>query len=83
MQRFTRILLLVALLAAASETGALSLRSHRPDVELASRGPVSNKVTFDYSGAELMAPHDVELVRRLGRWTYNDTGALMPCVCAL
>ena len=42
------------------------------DAELAVREVSSNKATFEYEGGELMAPHDVELVRRVS-WTYNNS----------
>lgn len=76
MQLTARFLFLAsALTAACSSVAALSIRTdgnevlHDVDVRTASA-----KAVFEYheDGTALMAPHDVELVRRAS-WTYNNS----------
>ena len=64
---------LAALLVAVTIThyvGAASIEVR--GTELATREVSSSKATFEFVGTDLMAPHDVELVRRVD-WTYTKS----------
>ena len=82
--RFLNSSFLSALLAAitiAHCANGISIQAR--DAELAVREVSSNKAVFEYGGNELMAPHDVELVRRVS-WTYNNSRpSIRLTACAL
>ncbi|GJE90481.1 hypothetical protein PsYK624_066180 [Phanerochaete sordida] len=73
---------LVFVVTVATRVAAVSIRADV--VELAAREVDIVKkdvAVFSYSGNEVMAPHDVELVRRAG-WTYNNNQALFLAILA-
>ncbi|GJE90488.1 hypothetical protein PsYK624_066260 [Phanerochaete sordida] len=85
----TGFLLLASMLSFASHTLALSIRIdardgvaravvEAPAVESAAKREV---VAFTRPDTEVMAPHDVELVRRVG-WTYRNNQTLLLAVIA-
>ena len=72
MKSLTRVVLLA--LAVAAQTAAVSVHFERADIGLTSRETVSSDGLALRNSGEVMAPRDVRLVRRLGRWSYSNTG---------
>ncbi|GJE90506.1 hypothetical protein PsYK624_066460 [Phanerochaete sordida] len=72
----TRFLALTALIVFASVVSALSINVSGRNLDVVTR----NAKVFEYTGsAEVMAPHDVELLRRAG-WTYNNNQKLFSLI---
>ena len=74
MKSLTRTVLLV--LVVVVHTAAVSVNVERADIGLTPREKISYDGLGRRSSAEVMAPRDVRLVRRLGRWSYNESGTL-------
>ena len=64
------LLLLTAVAAACNSAVALTVNVRSPGSVV--RAVESAKFDFNDAVTDVMAPHDVELVRRVG-WTYSDT----------
>ncbi|GJE90495.1 hypothetical protein PsYK624_066330 [Phanerochaete sordida] len=77
----TGFLLLASMIAFKSQTLALSIRVDGGD--LAARAIVESRevVEFAHVDNDVMAPHDVELVRRVG-WTYHNNQKLLLAIIA-
>lgn len=68
MKFFIRFLALAALIVFASVVSTLSINVSGRDLNVATR----DVKVFEYTGGtEVMAPHDVELLRRIPGWTYR------------
>ena len=80
--RFTALASAIAV--ACTSVAALSIRVNDGNSprDVAVREPIV-KTVFEYNAEnkELMAPHDVELVRRV-TWRYNDTSKSRPIICS-
>ena len=72
MKSLARAVLLT--LAIVAQTAAISIHVDRADVGIVPREPLSDFDPGDHARTEVMAPRDVRLVRRLGKWQYNETG---------
>lgn len=71
----TGFLLLASMVAFATQVLALSVRVDAVDVaarKITASSVKREVVSFSHVGSEVMAPHDVELVRRVG-WTYRNS----------